>query len=125
DEIDAIPESDEVPAELVDEAEKLQATFREGVVWVVVEKRSTEWLDAFREAGAKRLGVDLDDNGEVGDKAKARRLMFEQIAAQIVEPDGITADDLERLCNANEGEVAKVMTLTREVNNKLAESSEV
>ncbi len=124
DEIDAAPEGAAVNA-LIDEAEALQDTWRAGVVWVVVEKRSTEWLDDFRERGAKRLGVTLDGDGECDDKAKAQRLMFEQIAAQIVEPEGFTADHLERLYQANEGEVAKLMNVTRRVNSDLAESSSV
>lgn len=124
DEIDAQPEDADV-SDLIDEAERLQDTFRKGVVWVVVEKRSSEWLDAFREEGAKRLGVTLNDKGEVGDKDKATRLMFEQIAAQIVEPEGFTADHLERLYHANEGEVTKLLTTTRRVNNELAEKASV
>lgn len=124
DEIDALPEDADVSG-LVAEAEALQKTWREGVVWVEVEKRSTEWLDAFREEGAKRLGVTLNDNGECDDKAKAQRLMFEQIAAQIVEPEGFTADHLERLYHANEGELAKLMAATRRVNNELAEHTSV
>lgn len=124
DEIDAAPEDANVN-DLIDEAERLQATWRDGIVWVVIEKRSSEWLDAFREEGAKRLGVTLNDKGEVGDKDKATRLMFEQIAAQIVEPEGFTADHLERLYQANEGEVTKLLVTTRRVNNELAESAKV
>lgn len=124
DEIDEAPDGSDVN-DLIDEAEKLQETFVNGVVWVVVEKRSTEWLDNFREEGAKRLGVTLNDKGEVGDRAKAQRLMFEQIAAQVVEPEGFTAEHLERLYDANEGEVTKLMTTTRHVNSQLAESASV
>lgn len=112
---------------LVDEFERTRDQFRTGI-WFTVEKRSSEWVDDFRETTAKSLGMKKvrDDEGDENySHADALKVSLHQIAAQIVEPAAVTFDDLRRLLDSNEGELNKLLMVMNLVNSQLAESSEV
>ena len=124
--IDAAASDADVDA-LVDEFDQVRDQFRTGI-WFTVEKRSSEWVDDFRETTAKSLGLKKvrdDDDNEAYVHADALKVSMHQLAAQIVEPAGVTHADLRRLLDNNEGELSKLLMVMNLVNTQLAESSEV
>lgn len=116
--IEQLPDGPEVDA-LIDQAQELQRIFHAGGVWFTVEKRSGEWVKAFRDRTSAAIGKTADS--EDG----AMHIQLHQLAAQIVEPAGVTAEDLYQLYEANEGEVAKLLVALTMVNEQIAESAKV
>lgn len=122
DEIDSMPADADVDP-LIDRFEALRQQYNDGV-WFTVEKRSTEWLRAFRARVAEAEGLDLKASDLEARAAAEIRVGHAVAAACIVEPK-MTADQFAALSEANEGEAAKLVNLVNIVNDKLAESSEV
>ena len=119
DRIEQLPDGPEVDA-LIDQAIQLQEIFHAGGVWWTVEKRSSEWVKNHREKTAAALGLASTET----ERAKMQ-LMLHQLAAQIVEPAGVTAEDLHALYEANEGEVSKLIVALTMVNEQVAEAAKV
>lgn len=117
--IEDLPDGPEVDA-LVDQAVELQAMFHAGGVWFTVEKRSSEWVKNFRDKTAAQLGYTSTDSEEA-----KMQLLLHQLAAQLVEPAGVTAEDLYAIYTANEGEVSKMIVALTMVNEQIAESAKV
>lgn len=119
DQIEQLPDGPQVDA-LIDQAEDLQAKFLSGGVWFTVEKRSSEWVQAYRERTAAAAGLKNTDT----EQAKMQ-LMLHQLAAQIVEPAGVTVEDLRAMYDQNEGEVSKLVVAMTMVNEQVAEAAKV
>lgn len=116
DQIDNSPEGEDVD-ELVDEFDRIRAEFLHGT-WFIVEKRSTAWVEKFRANAASQLGVSSKKpDGAV-------KIGLHQTAAQVVEPK-ITAAQLERLYETNQGEANKIIRAVMQVNDDLAEDAGV
>lgn len=125
--IDEAPADADVDA-LVDEFEQVKQQFRDGV-WFTVEKRSQEWVERFRLDAEKQLGLKrTTDNGD-GEKTlsneDALAISMHQLAAQIVVPEHVTFEQLNTLRETNEGEASKLMACMLNVNNQLAQASQV
>ena len=71
----------------------------------VVEARSTAWQTQFHKS--------LDKRGIKDPTVRS----FHQLAAQVVQPAGLDADDVAMLEEASPGQVAKLATAMIEVNN--------
>lgn len=124
--IEVTDDGPEVDA-LVDEFEQVKAQFRDGI-WFTVEKRSSEWVDHFREATAKSLGIknlSQDDEEAEYSTADAITLALHQVAAQTVAPSGVTYEHLRQLLDTNEGEFRKLLQAMTEANKVLAENAQV
>lgn len=124
--IEATPDGPEVD-ELIEQFEDAKAQFLAGVAHWTVEKRSTEWVNAQREACAKAAGIKLDKDGTAPDAESGLHLLLDQIANQVVEVNGqpveITANQLRKMYDANEGEVNKLVVAVENVNTKVAQSA--
>lgn len=123
DQIDNAPDGENVDA-LVDEFEQIRTQFHTGV-WFTVEKRSSEWIEQFRKQTATRLGLKLDADGNAADKAVATTLALHQLAAQTIEPAGVTAEQLRAMLERNEGELNKLLSTMVNANTKLAQDAGV
>ena len=124
--IESAPEGADVDA-LIDEFDTLKKTFEDGEWWTV-QRRSQDWVATFRKSTAKRLDITLDTDGDpTGDTAEQdrRTLLLHQVAAQIIAPTGVTADQLAAIEDQNEGELTKLIVAVTVVNSTLAESAGV
>ena len=122
---DAEPESD--VDDLIDRYLELREQFGRGV-WFTLEMRSGEWIRKFRNDTSAKLNLKLKigrDGSMDGDQEKVDLVLAHQLAAQIVEPAGITADHVVTLRRSNAGEYAKLLGCLVDVNNMLSESAEV
>lgn len=115
--IESLPDGPEVD-EAVDRFDALKDEFHHGRVFVV-EARSPEWVEHFQAEARKALGV----KGEPT-QAQDARVLFEQLAAQIVTPR-VDADQLERLQNVNAGEFNKLAAALGFANRQVAQSAGV
>lgn len=89
---------------------------------VVVEARSTDWVQQFFK-DAKKRGINPEAKGlSDGQRLEqTRKLILEQIAAQIVYPrKGVSADALAKLQSVNEVEIDKLYRAVRDANAKPA-----
>lgn len=125
--IEAAPEDADVD-DLIDQFEQVKAGFEAGI-WFEIEKRSSEWVTKFDNDLVKQLGLVKKPPGggqkpqlSVDDNAK---VTLHRLAAQIVQPPGMTYELVKSLAEHNEGEVAKLMVCMTSANNELAESAEV
>lgn len=122
DEIDRTPDGPEVEA-LILRFEQLREQYEQGI-WFTVEKRSQEWLKAESKRLVKELGLKTKSK-DADEKDEAEKVLGMHLAAaRIVEPQ-MTADQLQRLMDANEGESVKLINLVNVVHNQLADHSEV
>lgn len=100
-EIEATPEDENVDG-LLDEYEQAKAEFL-AEEWWVVEQRSQERREQVRREAAKALGITLDEDGTVTHDdpverdRQSIRLGMHVYADQVVEPEGVTADDVRDL----------------------------
>ena len=94
--------------------------------WFTVEKRSSDWVSETRSQVAKAHGIKLGEDGDDSDLTEAdkKTLLLAQLARQIVSPK-VDADFLGRLYEANEGELAKLLTAMTLANSQQAESARV
>lgn len=122
DEIDSTPEGEDVDG-LIDEFEDLKRQFEDGV-WFTVEKRSTEWVKQFRKRTAQALGVSLTKGNQAALESAAVTVGLAQVAAQTVSP-AVTLEQLSRMYEVNQGEVNKLVSLVKHVNEDLAEDQAV
>ena len=122
-ELDSTPDGPEADA-LIDEFERIRADFEAGV-WFTVEKRSSEWVDAFRADAVAALKITTNTDGEPTDASDKMRVLLRQLAAQIVEPAGVTAGQLEQIGQANEGELNKLIVAMTFANEEMAQSAKV
>lgn len=111
DEIDDSPEGADVD-DLIDQYETARAAFEASERWVV-EQRTPERRKHVRREAAKALGVDLREDGETVegddfDQSKAALLEAHVIADHIVEPEGVTPDQVTALYEATPGEFQKI-----------------
>lgn len=111
DEIDDSPEGADVD-DLIDEYESARAAFEASERWVV-EQRTPERRKHVRRQAAKRLGIDLREDGETVegddfDQTKAAQLEAHVIADHVVEPEGVTAEQVTALYEATPGEFQKI-----------------
>ena len=111
DEIDDSPEGADVD-DLIDEYESARAVFEASERWVV-EQRTPERRKHVRRQAAKALGIDLREDGETVegddfDQTKAAQLEAHVIADHVVEPEGVTAEQVTALYEATPGEFQKI-----------------
>ena len=111
DEIDDSPEGADVD-DLIDEYEAARAVFEASERWVV-EQRTPERRKHVRRQAAKVLGIDLREDGETVegddfDQTKAAQLEAHVIADHVVEPEGVTAEQVTALYEATPGEFQKI-----------------
>lgn len=111
DEIDDSPEGADVD-DLIDEYETARAVFEASERWVV-EQRTPERRKHVRRQAAKALGIDLREDGETVegddfDQSKAAQLEAHVIADHVVEPEGVTAEQVTALYEATPGEFQKI-----------------
>ena len=111
DEIDDSPEGADVD-DLIDEYEAARAVFEASERWVV-EQRTPERRKHVRRQAAKVLGIDLREDGETVegddfDQSKAAQLEAHVIADHVVEPEGVTAEQVTALYEATPGEFQKI-----------------
>ena len=111
DEIDDSPEGADVD-DLIDEYESARAVFEASERWVV-EQRTPERRKHVRRQAAKTLGIDLREDGETVegddfDQSKAAQLEAHVIADHVVEPEGVTAEQVTALYEATPGEFQKI-----------------
>lgn len=119
---EADAEDDDAECErLAAEFQPVADAFHDSKRWYTVEKRSSEWIEHFREETAETLGLDLESD----DKAVRRELLIRQVAEQIVAPEGTTYDDLLSLYERNEGELNKLVVATTMANQQTADSAKV
>lgn len=117
DRINRLPNGAEVD-ELVAEFEELKAQFLDGRTFVI-EGRSSEWRGEFTRVAKERLGMKGDGTPE-----QRRTVMLEMLAEQMVSPV-VTVEQLDRLGDANEGELSKLLVAQTFANEQLAEASAV
>ena len=125
--IEAAPEGTNVDS-LIDDFEALRREYEDGGTWWEVQARSTDWIVDFRVRAADRHGLTLtkDEAQDITalDYDIRERILFEQLAAQVVVPTGVTAEALRQMADAGaEGEVRKLMTAMAFVNSKESQSS--
>lgn len=111
DEIDDSPEGADVD-DLIDDYESARAVFEASERWVV-EQRTPERRKHVRRQAAKALGIDLREDGETVegddfDQSKAAQLEAHVIADHVVEPEGVTAEQVTALYEATPGEFQKI-----------------
>ena len=111
DEIDDSPEGADVD-DLIDEYEAARAVFEASERWVV-EQRTPERRKHVRREAAKVLGIDLREDwetveGDDFDQTKAAQLEAHVIADHVVEPEGVTAEQVTALYEATPGEFQKI-----------------
>ena len=111
DEIDDTPDGEDVD-DLIDEYEAARAVFEASERWVV-EQRTPERRKHVRRQAAKALGIDLREDGETVegddfDQSKAAQLEAHVIADHVVEPEGVTAEQVTALYEATPGEFQKI-----------------
>lgn len=112
--------------DLVDEFEQVKAKAHQGV-WFTFEARSSEWVKKFRNdvSAQGNFKVRVDDQGLMkGDDDKINAVLDHQIAAQIVEPSGVTAEQIIRLRQVS-NEHAKLVVCLAETNSSVVNSAEV
>lgn len=102
----------------IDEFDALKAQFNEGV-WFTVEKRTQEWVEKFRKDVRKRLNLKPDKEEDLA------VVVSYQLVEQIIEPAGITFNQLRALRAANEGEFNKLVAAMTLCNEQLAEKASV
>lgn len=118
DRIESTPDGPEVDA-MIDRFDALRAKAEQSV-WFVIEKRSRDWIERFRRDVAKRHGLNPKTSED-----DALTVHLHQMAEQIIQPAGVTAEMLQAMVEANEGEVFKLQQTLQAVNDQLAESAEV
>ncbi len=112
-------EDDDERAELETEAEDLQQVFAASRRTFVIEAKSSEWVQSFRDQQV-RAGLKL---GEKSGRA-ADRLAFSLrlLAEQIVTPSGVTEAHLRRMAEVAEPEVLRLIGV-QEAANALSAAS--
>lgn len=110
--------------DLIDEFEALKARM---LVRFVFEQRSREWVREFYIETAKDLGI----TGKKGIKdvlsggfteEQATEVAIRLIAAQCVEPEGVTPDTIRELHEAYPGEVDRLSQAVSDVNAQRSEA---
>ena len=117
-------ERDPDNADLAAEAERLYAEWDAASVVVTVEKRTSEWVDAFKAESIRTHKIKTGKGGQPLDDADTRRIVLHQLAEQIVSPQ-LTYDHLEGLYQVAEGEVSKLIVAMNLANNALPETAAV
>lgn len=111
DTIEDAPEDADVD-DLIDEYETAKAAFLEHEWWVV-EQRTPERRRHVRREAAKRLGIELHDDGENvaeddQDQTSAAAVEAHVIADHVVSPEGVTAEQVRALYEGSPGEYTKL-----------------
>lgn len=109
DQIDAIPEGDDVDA-LLDQYEALAAQIKTGTKFVA-EQRSPDWYEATKVAKIKLLKIRRDKDGRIKSEADARTLMFHMLAEHIVEPVGVTAATIRKIHEVSPKQADRISNL--------------
>ena len=108
--------------EMVEEFERLKAAFLDSGRWFVVEARSPEWVDDYRRAAKKDLGITKKDDPTERQKVS---VLLGQLAQQIVTPHGVTVTALERLHETAPGELNKLIVAMTYANEQLSGTAKV
>lgn len=127
DDIDAAPADADVDA-LIDEYVATRGRFEVASRWVV-EQRTPERRRHVRREAAKALGIELSEDGDRpvtddADLTNASAVEAYVIADHIVEPVGVTADQVRALYEASPGEYRKIDMAAVLVQRVLNEESE-
>ena len=117
--------ADEQLAEIEERFHALREEFRASGRWFTVEKRSSDAIRKFRRELAKRAKIDVNKDGDTRDGEDSITLAIHQVAEQVISPEGVTADGIRRLYEANEGEFQKLYTAVTLANSQLAEQARV
>ena len=109
--IDDTPDGEDVDG-LIDEYEAAKETFL-AHEWWVVEQRTPERRREVRRSAAKRLGIEMHADGENvreddPDQTNAAALEAHVIADHVVQPEGVTAEQVRALYEGSPGEYTKV-----------------
>ncbi len=112
-------DDDEQRQALEDEAEGVQQTFLASGQAFTVEARSSEWVNAFRDACQKQ-GLKLGDKS--GTEKDRTQYALQLLAEQIIVPSGMTYQKLKRLTEIAEPEVMKLIRVQVAANTEAAAS---
>ena len=98
--------------DLIDEYEAAKAEYLSSEWWVV-EQRTPERRREVRRDAAKELGVELYPDGEAvieddPDQSRASAVEARVILDHIVEPSGVTFEQIDALYKASPGEWTKI-----------------
>lgn len=118
DRIETAP-SDSNVDDLIDRYEALAEQIKGGVRYVA-EQRSQDWIDATRKAVCESKGWDpntLDDQ-------QKQAVYYERVAAQIVEPKGVTAESLRALFDQVPSEAAVLFGMVERANTTVTAAVE-
>jgi hypothetical protein len=117
-EIDSYASDDDVPDELIEEWVETRADF-DHVDTYVIEARSSDWIkNHAREAKAAGINPQRKGMSDAEKIEHTRRLALSQIAAQIVEPEGVTEADVAAIFAGNEAEGDKLWRAMNQVNTQ-------
>ena len=126
-EIEAAPDGADLD-DLIDEYESIKARFEQSERWVV-EQRSHERRRHVREQAAKAVGYTLTEDGAavVGDdvhQSMLDELSAHEVADHVVEPEGVTGEQIRALHQASPGEsnllTSAIIRVNRVVDEKVA-----
>ena len=113
--IESAPASENVD-DLIDRYEELAEQIKGGVRYVA-EQRSADWCDANRKAIVQRLGLTDKEAKDELTHDEHVSIGFEALAAQIVEPAGVTAESLRKLHESAPVEMDRVADLVVRTNS--------
>jgi hypothetical protein len=114
--------SDEDRPSLEDEAEHVQRDFLASGQVFTVEARSSEWVNAYRDACVKQ-GLKLGDKS--GTEKDRTQYALQMLAEQIVVPSGMTYAKIKRLADIAEPEVMRLVSAQVAANSRAATSVDV
>lgn len=122
--IDEAPEGENVD-DLIDEYDAAKAAFLEHQWWVV-EQRTIERRTLVRRGAAKLLGYTLDEDlgrveGDDEDRTRESEIEVHVLADHIVQPEGVTADDLTAFHASSPGEFTRFEHTVAVVQRTLSE----
>ena len=126
--VDAIDQAGDGDVDhLIDEYESARDLYHSTSMLVVVEARSSEWVAQFRTVRAEQMGatVDWSDSDDADTKVVRHAILTEQLAAQIVTPQAVTADDLQFLIEQAEGEAGKLFAAMALANGQQSTAAKV
>ena len=120
-------DDDEACERIAAEFEAVAEEFHASKRWYTVEKRSSEWVDHFRERTVEEHGLTLPakEPRNADERSAVAEMSLRQLAEQIVAPSGVTYEDLRALYDHNEGELVKLLAAMTMANQQHAGSAQV
>lgn len=124
DAIESALDAGEDADDLIDEYDKTKADYLRHEWWVI-EQRTAERRTLVRREAAKALGYVLDEldrvEGDDDDRTKRSEVESHVMADHVVEPAGVTADDMHALHASSPGEFARLEETVVQVQRTLSD----